>query len=216
MINVYFLSGMCVNCKVFDKIKLPIGYEKQYIEWHIPRDDETLEEYTRTMANNIDTTHPFILVGYSLGGIIMQEMNKFLKPEKNILISSMKNKSEIPPLFRIAKMTHITKLLPKQLYTTNKSISNLFTHLVYDMSIDDIEQCVTYTSAEYMKWASYQITHWEPTIEIENLYHIHGIKDQVFPYKQIQNAFYVEDGDHLMVMKKAEKVNQILNDMILK
>ena len=214
--KVYFLSGMCVNCKVFDKITLPAGYEKQYIEWHIPKDDETLEEYTRAMANNIDTNQPFILVGYSLGGIIMQEMNKFLNPEKNILISSMKSIDEIPPLFRIARKTRITKHLPKQLYITNKSISNLFTRLVYNMPIDDIEKCVTYTSPEYMKWASYQITHWEPTIKIDNLYHIHGTKDQVFPYKQIQNAFFIEDGDHLMVMKKAEEITKILNEIILK
>jgi len=214
--KVYFLSGMCVNCKVFDKIKLPADYEKQYIEWHIPEEDETLEEYTQSMANDIDTSKPFILIGYSLGGIIMQEMNKFLKPEKNILISSMKSADEIPPLFRIAKKTHITKHLPKQLYATNKSISNLFTHLVYDMPIDDIKQCVTYTSPEYMKWTSYQIIHWEPTIKIENLYHIHGTKDQIFPCKQIQNAFFIEGGDHLMVMKKAEEVNKILNEIILK
>lgn len=92
----------------------------------------------------------------------------------------MKSADEIPPLFRIAKKTGITKNLPKRLYATNKSISNLFTHLVYDMPIDDIEQCVTYTSPEYMKWASYQITYWRPGIKINNLYHIHGTKDQVF------------------------------------
>ena len=214
--KVYFISGMCVNCKVFDKIELPAGHEKQYIEWHLPEDDETMEEYTQSMANIIDTTQSFILVGYSLGGIIIQEMNKFLKPKKNILISSMKSIDEIPPLFRIAKKAHITEHLPKQLYTTNKNISSLFTRLVYNMPIDDIEQCVTYTSPEYMKWATYQITHWEPTIKLDNLYHIHGTKDQIFPYKQIQNAFFIEDGDHLMVMKKAEEVNQILNEIILK
>ncbi len=82
------------------------------------------------------------------------------------------------------------------------------------MPIDDIEQCVTYTSPEYMKWASYQITHWEPTIKIENLYHIHGTKDQVFPGKQIQDALFIEDGDHLMVMKKAEEVNRLLSEIL--
>jgi len=213
--KVYFLSGMCVNCKVFDKIKFPPNYEKQYIEQHIPQDDETLEEYTKTMANDIDTSQPFILMGYSLGGIIMQEMNKFLKPEKNILISSIKSVAEIPPLFRIAKKAHITQHLPKQLYSTNKKISDLYIHLVYNMSIEDIKQCVAYTSPEYMKWTSYQITHWEPTIKVENLYHIHGTKDQIFPYKYIQNALFIEGGDHLMVMKKAEEVNQILNEIIL-
>lgn len=54
MIKVYFLSGMCVNCKVFDQIVLPAGYEKCYIDWHHPRDYERLEEYTKTMAGGIE------------------------------------------------------------------------------------------------------------------------------------------------------------------
>ncbi len=211
---VYFLSGMCVNCKVFDKIELPIGYQKQYIEWHIPEDNETLDQYIQKMAEAIDTTKPFIIIGYSLGGIIMQEMNRFLKPEKNILISSMKSMEEIPPLFRLAKKIQFGKRFPKRLYTVNKTISNLFTHLVYDMPINDIEQCVTYTSPAYMKWATHQITNWAPTIECKNLYHIHGTKDQVFPYKQMQNVYTIEDGDHLMVMKRAKEVNSIINSLI--
>jgi hypothetical protein len=205
---------MCVNCKVFDKIELPTNYEKEYIEWHIPEKEETLEAYTRTMANSIDTTQPFMLVGYSFGGVIMQEMNKFLHPKKNILISSMKSIEEIPPLFRIVKKTHIVKCIPKILYTTNKSLSNLFTRLVYRMPMNDIEQCVTYTSPEYIKWTIYQITQWTPTVKIDNLYHIHGTKDQIFPCKYIRNAFFIEGGDHLMVMKKAKEVNRILNKII--
>lgn len=167
------------------------------------------------MTKTIDTTKPFIIIGYSLGGIIMQEMNRFLKPEKNILISSIKCTEEIPPLFRLVKKIQLGKRLPKRLYTVNKTISNLFTHLVYDMPINDIEQCVTYTSASYMKWATHQITNWVPSIECRNLYHIHGTKDQVFSYKPIQNVYAVEDGDHLMIMKKAEEVNKIINSIIL-
>lgn len=212
---VYFLSGMCVNCKVFDKIELPDGYEKRYIDWHIPRDDESLEEYTKTMAMNINTAEPFILIGYSLGGIIMQEMNHFLKPEKNILISSIKSMNEIPSLFRFAKKTHFTSIAPKALFATNKTISNLFTQLVYDMPIDLIEQCVTYTSSTYMKWATHHITTWNPTLVCENLYHIHGTKDQIFPSKKIKDAFFIEGGDHLIVMKESDKVNNLLRNILL-
>jgi hypothetical protein len=84
--KVYFISGMCVNCKVFDSIILPDGYEKHYIEWNIPEGSETIEEYAFKLAERIDQSQPFIIIGYSLGGIVMQEMNKFLRPEKNILI----------------------------------------------------------------------------------------------------------------------------------
>lgn len=212
--KVYFLPGMCVNCRIFDKITLPEGYEKIYIEWIMP-EEETLNEYAHKMAESIDVSEPFILAGYSMGGIIMQEMNRFLKPEKNILISSIKTREEIPPLFRIAKRSHITKNIPQPLYRTNKKVSNLFAHLVFSMNDEEIEECIAYTSAPYMKWTTYQITEWEPQEKCCNLYHIHGTRDQIFPFRQIKDVFEIEDGDHIMILRKSEEVNRIITRILL-
>lgn len=212
--NVYFVSGMCVNCKVFDQIELPDEYEKQYIEWYIPNGDETLEEYTRKMAKGIDRTKPFILVGYSFGGVIIQEMNKFLNPEKNIIISSIKAEFERPFLFRLAKTSHVPQNIPQKLYMVNKTISNLFTKLIYDMSLDEIDEYVSYTSAAYMKWSTSQITNWIPRKRCNNLFHIHGTKDQIFPYKLVSGIYTIDNGDHLMVMRKADEVSRILREIL--
>ena len=211
--KVYCLPGMCVNCKVFDKITLPESYEKIYIEW-LPPDEAPFEDYVRRMAAPIDTGEPFILAGYSMGGVIMQEMNRFLRPEKNILISSIKQKEEIPPLFHLAKKTRVNKNLPKQMFDVSTRISHLFAQLILSMDPEEIEYCVAYTSAEYLKWAIYHITEWEPESDCPNLYHIHGTKDYVFPFKQIQNAFTVEGGDHLMILRKAEEVNRIIAEIL--
>jgi pimeloyl-ACP methyl ester carboxylesterase len=211
--KVYFLSGICVNCNVFDQIRLPEGYEKVYIEWILPK-EETLEEYARKMAEAIDVREPFILIGYSMGGTIVQEMNTFLQPEKTIIISSIKAVDEIPRLFRVVKKTRMNTLLPQQLYKINKKVSDLFAHWVFDMSDPEIAAYVAYTSPEYMKWATYQITEWEPKYQCKNLYHIHGTKDQVFPFSLIQNAISVEGGDHIMIIRKAEEVNRIINRIL--
>ena len=210
--KVYFLPGMCVNCKVFDKITLPEGYEKVYIEWLHPQ-EESFGEYVRRMAASIHTGEPFILVGYSMGGIIVQEMNHFLQPEKNILISSIKSMDEIPPLFRLAKKTHLNKI-PKQIYRVDKRVSNLFAQWLFSMNSDEIELCVAYTSPEYLQWAIYNITEWEPAGECPNLYHIHGTKDLIFPFKQINNALPVKGGDHVMILRKTEEINQIINNVL--
>ena len=211
--KVYFLSGMCLNCKVFDKITLPDGYEKCYIEW-LPPTENPFEEYVRQMAAPIDTSEDFILAGYSMGGIIMQEMNQFLKPKKNILISSIKQKEEIPPLFRFVKKTRINKKLHKQMYPIEEHITHSFAQMILSLTTEEIEQCVSYTSADYLKWAIYHITEWEPKGECPNLYHIHGTKDFVFPFKLIQNAFAVKAGDHLMVYRRAEVVSRIIAQIL--
>ncbi len=213
--NVYFISGMCVNCKVFDEIKLPEGYKKNYLEWYIPHENETLEEYTQNMAKGIDTSKPFVVVGYSMGAIIMQEMNKFLSPDKNVVISSMKAEDEIPRLFLLAKKIRFSDHFPKKWYAVNKRISNLFAQIVYKMTEQDVDKYVSYTSPEYMQWATSQIVNWTPSVECHNLHHIHGTKDQIFPYLQIRDVYTIEEGDHLMLLNKAEVVNKVLNDILL-
>jgi pimeloyl-ACP methyl ester carboxylesterase len=215
MTNVYFIPGMCVNGKVFDQIHLPVGYEKQYLEWHVPQENESLETYITIMARTIDTTQPFILVGYSLGAIIMQEMNHFLQPEKNIVISSVKDTEEMPPFIRLAGKSRVAQYIPKSLFMTNNTIAYFFARFIYDMSRKEIEQCVTHTSPAYMKWAINQITTWTPQRPCPNLYHIHGTKDQTFPYKRIKDAVLIEDGDHLMVIKKPEEVSKALSNILL-
>lgn len=214
-INVYFISGMCYNCSVFDKLKLPKGFKKKYIEWYIPRADESLNEYAHAMAGKIDTSHPFVLVGYSFGAVIMQEMDRFLKPIKSIIISSFKSEDEIPNLFRAVRRTNLAERVPMRVYSSTEFITNAFNRFVYNMPTSELEKVMTYTDPAYIKWAVKQITEWLPGSSHKNLYHIHGTLDQIFPYEHIKNAFPVEDGDHLMVLKKADVVSSILSGILL-
>ncbi len=213
--NVYFISGMCYNCKVFDKLTLPKGYRKRYIEWRNPKINEPLSEYARTMAAAIDTSKPFILIGYSFGAVIMQEMNRFLKPEKCIIISSFKDKSEIPTLFKAVKRANLVDFMPERLYNSTDFITNAFNHLVYHASNSALAEFMTFIDPVYIKWAIKQITDWVPDNKCEHLYHIHGTDDQIFPFDQLKNIFPVEGGDHLMVFKKAEVVSSILSSILL-
>lgn len=213
-VNVYFISGMCYNCSVFDSLKLPKGYRKNYIEWYVPRLDESLEEYSRTMAKGIDTSKPFILIGYSFGGIIIQEMEKFLSPVKSILISSFKNEKEIPMLFRAARRLDITERIPPRLYASTELMTEVFNRFVYHMSNQELVQVMTFIDPVYIKWAIRQITNWVPRNN-KHIYHIHGTDDQIFPYTLLHNVFPIEGGDHLMVMKKADVVSSIISSILL-
>lgn len=215
-VNVYFISGMCYNCKVFDKLELPKGYRKVYIEWYIPRPDETLSDYAHTMARAIDTSSPFILIGYSFGAVVMQEMTLFLKPRKCVIISSFKSKKEIPMLFQAVRKVNLMELMPKVFFSSTDFITNAFNHLVYNASNSDLAEYMTVTDPVYIKWALEQITDWIPDNKSEHLYHIHGTADQIFPYERLENVFPVEGGDHLMVVKKADIISSLLDSILLK
>lgn len=213
--NVYFIPGMCYNCSVFDRLTLPKGFRRNYIEWLIPLQDETLEAYAYRMAGSIDTRRPFIIIGYSFGAVIMQEMNKFLFPQKSIIISSFKSKDEIPVLFSAVRHTRFVDRVSKKLFEQTDFITNAFNKLVYKTTTDELSEFLTVTDPVYIRWAVRQITDWIPDNKSENLYHIHGTEDQIFPFRQIRNAITVEGGDHLMLVKKAETVSALLSGILL-
>ena len=215
-VNVYFVSGMCNRCDVFDGLTLPKGYCKNYIEWYIPQENETLDEYVREMAKGINTSKLFILVGYSFGGIIIQEMNKFLTPQKNIIISSIKSEREIPTIFRLARNIHFAEYLPERIYASTNIITSTFSRFVYRSLGDKAQEYMTFTDPIYLKWAIHQITNWIPAgnIIIKNLYHIHGTKDQIFPLESIENAQAIEGGDHLMIVLKADEINERIKKIL--
>ncbi len=213
---MYFISGMCYGCNIFDGIKLPTGFEKQYIEWLSPIDEEeSLHQYSRQMAAKIDISRPFILVGYSFGAIIMQEMNSLISPAKNIVISSMKNEREIPKLFRMAEKTRFAELVPTSVFEATKFIMDIFSKTIYKLPIDLQIKYMTFTNPLYIKWAVHQITNWRPKFECLHLHHIHGADDQIFPAKQITKAHIVEGADHLMIITHGKEVNSFIDKVLL-
>lgn len=214
--NVYFISGMSANCKVFDAIKLPEGFNKKYIEWLIPYEKETLDEYTHRMSSDIDVSEPFVLIGYSFGGIIVQEMNKYLTPQKTIIIASMKTDDTIPALFRWGRKIGFPEHLPTRFFKANDTVFDFIARFVYRASPEDMAKYVSYTDAVYTKWCLNQILHWDSSFVCPNLYHIHGTRDQMFPFKLIRDVYPVDGGDHLLVLKKSREMNSILAEILYK
>jgi alpha-beta hydrolase superfamily lysophospholipase len=228
--KVYFIPGLGASSNCFKFIRLPDGYEKVYIDWFTPRGDETLEEYTYKMAEAIDTSEPFILVGYSFGGVIVQEMNRFLKPKKNILIASMKSNEQIPFLFKIIHKIRFVKWFPMSFFSNKSFLSYTFARSVYfkaqSVKLKEkikMEEYMSQVNPAYMKWSISMITKWRSTIKCDNLYQIHGTKDPVFPYRLIQKSYNtanknylktIEGANHILVLEKPKKVNEAFKNIL--
>lgn len=48
---------------------------------------------------------------------------------------------------------------------------------------------------------------WDRKIEIEDVIHIHGDKDPVFPIKRIEKCIVVPNGSHIMLLTKYKWLN---------
>lgn len=212
--NVYFVSGMSANCSVFDQIELPAGYAKKYIEWLMPNLDQSLDSYTHQMAESIDTSIPFVLIGYSFGGVIVQEMNKFLNPLKTIIIASIKHESEAPTLIKVGRKLNLVDHIPTSFFKPNDYLSDFFASYVYSANSSVVSKYVSYTDAVYTKWSLMQMINWKVTQPCPRLYHIHGSRDQMFPIKHIIPTHTIKGGDHLMVIKHPRKISKAIADIL--
>jgi hypothetical protein len=83
--KLYTISGLGADEKVLEKLTFNPEIEVVHIPWLIPEENEDFHHYVSRMANTIDHPEPFYLLGYSFGGIIVQEIHK-LKPAKRIVI----------------------------------------------------------------------------------------------------------------------------------
>ena len=108
--KVYLIPGLGADRRMYQH-QLNIFPTAEVIEYFLPEKDETLTSYAQKMGEKIDTSQPYILIGTSLGGIISMELSRILSPHKIILIASIKNRSEMPLLFRSMKYLKLHRVL---------------------------------------------------------------------------------------------------------
>ncbi len=206
-IHVYLMPGLAANPSIFESIKLPESeFKTHYLKWLMPSKKETLEHYALRISKNIKHENP-ILVGVSFGGILVQEMSKHINVKKLVIISSVKTNQEFPKHIKIAKAIKLYKLLPTKLI---KNIDRLATYSfgkTTTRSIALYKKYLSVTNPHYLKWAIKQLVTWTQKTPIENIIHIHGESDNIFPIKNISNCISLKGGSHIMIITKTKWFN---------
>ena len=215
-IHVYFMPGMAASSSIFERIHLPTKtFEMHLLEWVLPKKNESLKDYARRMAKNIKHEN-VILVGVSFGGILVQEMKPFVNPKKVIIISSVKSNVELPRRMKIAKATKAYKLVPTQLLENIEFFAKFaFGSSILKQRIKLYEKFLSVRDKSYLDWAIEQIINWERKEIDEEIIHIHGESDEVFPLRHIKNCIKVKGGTHIMIITKYRWLNENLPKIML-
>ncbi len=209
--HIYFVPGLAANPSIFDKIRIPdTAYEIHYIEWLIPESKtESLTHYARRMSRLV--AHPdSILIGVSFGGVLVQEMKKYCHPQKVIIISSIKNRSEMPARMHFSKKTKLYKLFPTKIISNIEKYEKFAFGKLLKGRVKLYKKYLSMRDARYLSWAIDRIINWERTQADNAVIHIHGTKDFIFPYKNIKSCIPVENGTHIMILTRAKEINTIL------
>jgi len=210
------MPGLAANSRIFEYIKLPENdFEFHFLEWLVPDNkDESLDNYVKRLSKFIK--HPnAILIGVSFGGVIVQELKKYVNPDKIILISSIKNKYEMPARMRFSQKTNMHKVIPtKALSNIEKYEKFAFTNLL-KKRVKLYKKYMSMRDDLYLQWAIHCIVNWQRKETDPEVLHIHGTDDFIFPSENIKNYIAIESGTHIMILDKAKKINRILHEILI-
>ncbi|MEA1786925.1 alpha/beta hydrolase [Arenibacter sp. GZD96] len=214
-IHVYFMPGMAANSTIFSKISLPeLQFEMHFLDWVIPEQGQDLCTYARAMCKKVLHENP-VLVGVSFGGLLVQEMAKWIKVQKVIIISSIKKRSELPKRMVFAKYTRIHKLLPTGLVHNVEFLAKYAFGETVTKRLKLYEQYLSIRDKRYLDWAIDQTINWSQKEPMAHTIHIHGAKDAVFPITNITHCILVENGTHTMIIHRFRWFNEHLPTIIL-
>ncbi len=215
LIHVYMMPGMAAEPTIFNRIRLPENqFQIHWLEWMIPEDNETLESYAKRMITKIDHEN-IVLLGVSFGGVLVQEMSKFMKLRKLIVVSSVKSKHELPKRMKIAKFMKAYKYAPTQLLSNLDVLKKYAFNDTIAKRIDLYKTYIAVNDKRYLDWALKEMICWEQEEPNPDAIYINGDNDAVFPHSCGGNCIVIKGGTHIMIIFKSQWFNENLPKLIL-
>lgn len=209
------MPGLAASPVIFERIRLPEDqFEVYWLSWKIPLNGESLSAYAKRMCSEIKHENP-VLIGVSFGGVLVQEMAQFINLRKLIIISSVKTKDEIPLRMKLVRSSKIYRLVPTRLLQQIEVLQRFAFNQALKMRFKLYEKYLSMRNKEYLEWAIEQMLCWNRTQVDENVVHIHGDADEVFPIENIKSCIAVPGGSHIMIVLRYRWFNEHLPKIIL-
>lgn len=207
--KLYIISGLGADRKVFEKIEFPSHLEVIFIDWLIPKRDEDFQDYVSRMAEKINVEEPFYLLGYSLGGMVVQEIHKKIPAEKVVIMASIKSEKGKSKLMKFGQWAKIYKFLPISVFNEKSYEFYALMRYFFDPKNPKILKYFQVREPYYLKWCIEKALQWEGE-DLPNVVQILGDKDIVFPINNSNPDYILKEATHLFPITKAKEVSDIL------
>jgi len=212
--NIYLLPGQGADERLFKYLEFSEEYCVHHIEYTIPTYETSLKEYAHTLSQQIDESHPFILIGVSLGGMLATEMTDFMQPEKTIILASAKNTNELPRTFNFQKKVPLYKLAGKRNVKWGAKVLKPIVEPDFRKEKETYKAMLEDKDPEFLLRTIPMIMKWDRTTNNEEIIHIHGTKDHTIPFKNVKCDYRIEGGSHMITLTQSAEVNKILRTIL--
>lgn len=190
-------------------LNIPVSVVK-WTEWGSAK---SIAEYAEILSSQINRDEKIGIIGVSFGGMVAIELEKIVKPERTIIISSAKTYKELPSLVRVARTLRLDKLVSSRLIMRMPFLSRMFNFSRKDKKF--FQGMMKHTSEVVMKKTIQSIILWKNDSYPEDVFHLHGGKDKVIPVNNLNNFKEVKGGGHFMIYQKGKEISAILNEYLM-
>lgn len=211
--NVYFIPGLGADKRIFRNIRLPEGYQPHYLDWITHRANESLRDYSLRIAEHIEVSEPFVIVGLSFGGMLAAEIVNTFNSGKMVIISSVPRSVDLPVYYRFAGRIGLHRLLPISLFKSASLMKRLFTAETPEQKAY-LKMMIRQVDTSFIRWALDAIVKWKGGVNTREYIHIHGSRDEVLPSTFCKPTHLIKGGGHLMILTRANEINDILRNYL--
>ncbi len=212
---VYLISGQGADSRLFNNLEIDNRFEVKNIEYFTPEKGWSMNDFAKALALQIDTNRQYFLVGVSLGGMLATEMGDFLNPEKIILISSAKNRNELPGRYKFQKVIPLYKIFPAGSVKWGAKVMQPIVEPDRNYDKEIFKAMLDDKDPIFLKRTVAMIMKWNRKESENDIIHIHGNNDHTIPSKNIDFDFLIKNGSHMMVYTRSEEISAIVNKLLI-
>lgn len=206
-IRLIFLPGLNGDPRIFRELIRHFPHA-EVIEWLTPLRRESITNYAARIAEPLGDLRGAVIVGVSFGGIIAQEMATRHAAKACLLISSIRNPSELPPHYRLGR---IVARLPVENLLASAEIASAYLPKFAQSRSMPATASRKRKNAAWKRWAIGAVLRWEPIASREfNVTHIHGDRDTTFPIRFVHPDVTIAGAGHLIALTHANLISDVI------
>jgi pimeloyl-ACP methyl ester carboxylesterase len=207
----YLIPGLGADERVFRGLRLP--GPATVLHWLPPiSPTEPLRHYAARLAEAVPLSQPCWLVGVSFGGLLALEIGRLRPLARVVLISSLADASQLPPMLRLGRATGLYRLVPFGLLPRLPRVAQWFFGARNGREYRLLARILRDTDPVFARWATRQLLHWDST-GVPRAVRLHGTHDRLLPPGRSPVDYALPGAGHFMIVSHAAQLSRVLSEL---